>query len=171
MRKLIFVLFACCTFTLAHRYHFTIAEVEWNPESKCFEVGLRIDSFELENVLSKIYRKKIDLEKTKGIDKIIHLYLQKRFLVKTPQGKPCSITWVGKEFLRGQLWLYFEVPVKGSIEGLTLSNRILFEAATFEANTLHNPVNIMNVRYQQHKKSLYFTKDKAERILSFAKAK
>ncbi|BBM83236.1 DUF6702 family protein [Candidatus Uabimicrobium amorphum] len=169
MKKLVVILFLCSTFLFAHRYHFTISEVEWNSQNKCLEVGLRVDSFELESVLSKIYGKKIDLEKTKDVDKILHLYLQKRFLVKTPQRKPCSIVWIGKEISRGQLWLYFEVPVKEPLEGLIISNSVLFEAATFEANSSHTPVNIMNIRYKQHKLSLYFTKDKAQRILSFAK--
>ncbi|WP_372368998.1 DUF6702 family protein [Candidatus Uabimicrobium sp. HlEnr_7] len=169
MKKTVAMILLMCatTFTFAHRYHFTISEVEWNSKNKCFEVGLRVDSFELENILSKIYRKKVNLDKTKDIDNLIYSYVKKRFVVKTPKGKLCPVVWIGKEISGSQMWLFFEVPVKEKVKNLIISNQIFFESATFEADTIHTPINIVNIRFTSSKKSLYFTKNKPQEVLTF----
>lgn len=156
-------------FTFAHRYHFTISEAEWNAKSNRLEVALRVDSFELEDTLSKLTNHKIDLDKTKNVDKYIMAYLKKRFIVKNTKNELCAINWVGKEVAQSQMWLYFEVIMPDGLSGAKFCNRIFFDSVTFEANTLHTPINIMNFRYGKKKKSLYFSKHKADEIVAFVK--
>ena len=55
----------------AHPVHATFAEAVWNPKARSIEVALRVRGIDLEEALSKGLKLKVDLEKTKHIDKTI----------------------------------------------------------------------------------------------------
>ena len=120
----------------AHPFHATYTEVDWNAKSKVLEVALRVQPEDLDRVLSLRAKRKIDIEKTKDVDKLIQKYLAEVFLVEPKLKQPVAIRWVGKEVSSKEAWLYFEISRPQGIEGLKLLNRIFLEIIPDEVNTV-----------------------------------
>ncbi len=120
----------------AHPSHVSIAEAEYNPQSKHLEVALRVHPSDLERALRIRTKKRVDLDKTKNIDALITAYLQDVFQIKASDGKEAQIKWVGKEISLKWGWLYFEVPVKEGLDKVKFSNQIFFELIPDQTNTI-----------------------------------
>ncbi len=143
----------------AHPSHVTIAEAEYNPSSGKLEIALRVyQPGDLEKALSRRVGEKIDLEKTKNIDKIILEYLQTTIQFQSSDGQPARIEWVGKEVTVQTTWLYFEVVLPEDPEGIKISHRMLFEVEADQANTL-------TIGRGPQRQSLRFTRDDPTKIL------
>jgi hypothetical protein len=99
-------------------------------------------------------KRKIDIEKTKDVDKLIQKYLAEVFLVEPKLKQPLAIRWVGKEVSSKEAWLYFEVSRPQGIEGLKLLNRIFLEIIPDEVNT---------VRFRHDKKRVTLRFDRNSR--------
>lgn len=156
-----------CGFSLlvyAHSYHFTTIEMEWNDQSDSLEIALLMDSVELENVLSIVNGKKIDLDISKDLDLFIFNYLNKMVKIEDKEGKRLSLEWVGKEILQREAWIYFEIPLHGHSE-LVMTNTLLFDLPK-DAEKLHSQINMVHFRYKDNRKSLCFTQEKKTQTLS-----
>ena len=151
-------LLAIATPLQAHPFHATYAEVDWNETGKVLEVALRVQPEDLERVLSLRAKRRIDIEKTKGVDKLIHKYLTEVFVVEQKgveqkKGEQKgggqksvnmpTLRWVGKEVSAKEAWLYFELPRPAGAEDLKILNQIFFEILPDQVNT---------VRFRQGKK-------------------
>ena len=129
----------------AHPFHVSIAEAEWNASSKTIEVALRVDPVDLELALRRRFRKPVDLDKTRDIEKLIAAWLQDTFVVRNADKKESKLDWVGCEITLKEAWLYFEFPAEAGWQGLTISNEVFFERLNGQANT----VNFTAGRYRQ----------------------
>jgi len=126
-----------------HPFHISLAEVEYNAKTKKLEIALRIHPDDLEQALRDLTGKKVVLDKTKNVDKLILKYLAKTFSVKPKstgekkvKQKPAKIVWVGKEIKIKWSWLYFEIPLKNGWDGIEITNRILFDQVKKQTNTM-----------------------------------
>lgn len=142
----------------AHPFHATYTEVDWNAKSKVLEVALRVQPEDLDRVLSLRTKRKIDIEKTKGVDKLIQTYLAEVFLVEPKLKQPVAIRWIGKEVSSKEAWLYFEIPRPQGIEGLKLLNRIFLEI-------LPDQVNTVRVRQGRQRVTLRFDRNSRKPVL------
>ena len=104
-----FLLFILALAPHSHPFHVSVAEMEYNPESKCLEVALRVWPEDLEKALNARSKTNVDLDKTKDVDKRIYAYLQKNISISKDGKKKCQLNWIGKELEIKQAWLYFEV--------------------------------------------------------------
>jgi len=142
----------------AHPFHATYTEVDWNAKNKVLEVALRVQPEDLDRVLSLRTKRKIDIEKTKGVDKLIQKYLTEMFLVEPKLKQPVAIRWIGKEISSKEAWLYFEIPRPQGIEGLKLLNRIFLEI-------LPDQVNTVRVRQGRQRVTLRFDRNSRKPVL------
>ena len=142
----------------AHPFHATYTEVDWNAKSKVLEVALRVQPEDVDRVLSLRTKRKIDIEKTKGVDKLIQTYLAEVFLVEPKLKQPVAIRWIGKEVSSKEAWLYFEIPRPQGIEGLKLLNRIFLEI-------LPDQVNTVRVRQGRQRVTLRFDRNSRKPVL------
>lgn len=143
---------------IGHPFHVSVAEMEYNPETQCLEVALRVWPEDLEQALQNESAEKVTLEDT-GIDDKIAAYLGKNIRI-SPDGKnPCELNWIGKELEIKQAWLYFEVKTGVPPEDFSFSNTLFFE--------LHpDQINIFNLKFKGRRASLSFAKDKATHRLT-----
>ena len=82
-------------------------------------------------------KRKISLEKEKKVDALILQYLQSRLKFFVSKTKPAPMNFIGKEGKLKALWLYFEVDVKGKLEGIAVEHRIFFEVLPDQMNTIN----------------------------------
>lgn len=59
----------------AHPFHISLAEMEWNPQAKHFEVSLKVHGLDIENALSRMTKRRVRLEVVEEADKLLAEYL------------------------------------------------------------------------------------------------
>lgn len=121
----------------AHPFHVTMAEAEFNPESRKLEVSLRVyHPLDLEAALSRRAKEPVTLDGTPGVDEMIVDYLQEVFTIERADGAAAELEYVGKEVTLKTAWLYFEVELPEGPEGAAFRDRLLFEIEDDQANTI-----------------------------------
>ena len=155
--KLIVLLLLFLPFWLpAHESHDSIAEATLNPETRRLEVTLSVHATDLERALSLALDRPIALDQAAAetIDPLITDYLVKAFQIKSAQGTPLPLEWIGKESAGNAahplLLLHFEVPLPASRTTLTLHQSTFCE--------LHaDQINLIEFRHGDHKQTLGFS--------------
>ena len=148
----------------AHPFHVSNAEVEWNEESKSLEVALKVWPIDLEEALENETRRSLDLDKTEDIDQLIVSYLQSRFVFHQADGKPAKIDWLGKEISVKSAWLYFEIPLESSPEGIEVENRLFLEQ-------LPDQVNLLQFKTGRKRMTLRFAADQPKQKIDYSQLK
>jgi len=149
----------------AHPFHVSYAQVEFNRKSNSIEVALHTHAIDLERVLREVSGKKVDLDRTKDVDRLIQNYLKKVFLVRQAgKKKPLAIKWIGKETTIKSSWLYFEVLIPKGTKSIEMSQQLFFK-------TVQKQINTVNFRDGKKRKSIRFTADRPRHTLHLEQAK
>lgn len=133
----------------AHRYHTSLTRMDYNAQEKTIETSIQLFTHDLVPVLERKYGRRIDLEKTENVDKLILGYLNENFILKNKNGERAQLKWVGREFDVDQIYIYVEMPFAESLENANLQNTIFFES--FAEQT-----NLVICRFKQKKADLLF---------------
>lgn len=151
----IFFLLLPCTFLLftpasaAHRFHTSLTRMDYNAETKSVEVMIQLFTHDIVEAFEKKYQKKIDLDETKDIDKLIFEYLKDNFVLQGKDDKAAQLKWVGKEVRVDLTWVYLEIGLAENLAGAKLQNTIFFE-------TYPEQTNYVICRFEQKKADLLF---------------
>ncbi|MDQ3798320.1 MAG: hypothetical protein M3384_02620 [Acidobacteriota bacterium] len=134
----------------AHRYHTSLTRMDYNEKEKLVEISVQLFTHDLVPALErKNGGKRIDLEKTPDVDKLILAYLNENFVFKNKNGEPQPLRWVGKEMEVDAVWIYVEISSPESPSGANLQNTILFES-------FPEQVNLVIIRFGGKKADLMF---------------
>jgi hypothetical protein len=157
--------------TLAHQFHTSVAELDWNADSGRWEVSVRIHASDLELALDRQFGRKLNIESS-GATEWIQKYVQSRFQIVSQDAveklalpvdrtsksanetaNTSQIDWVGQEVEGGWMWLYFELAQPDSKQPLALVSQLLTEI-----NEDQN--NIVSIRNATRKRSTQQTSRK-----------
>lgn len=164
MRKtshLVALLLSLSLQAFGHALHQSTAEAEYNPQTKKLEVSLRVFATDLELALIRHSERMISLDKTpaKELDPVIRAYLASVFIVKTADGKPAPIEWVGKQTEPTSrpgdddaVTLFFELPLPTGLQGCELHHAVLSEC-------YQDQVNLLLIRDGAKQRELRFTRE------------
>lgn len=149
-------IFAVCLFAFglelpaaSHRYHTSLTRMDYKAETKNIEITIQLFIHDLENVLERFSKKRIDVGKTPEIDNIIEKYLDENFVLKNKKDEKLKIKWVGKELNVDTAFVYLETSSIESLDGFQLQNTIFFES--FPEQT-----NLLTARYENKKVDLLY---------------
>ena len=128
--------FAFCLspFVAAHRYHTSLTRMDYNEQERLVEISIQLFTHDLVPALEQKAGKRIDLEKTPEVDKLILGYLNENFVLKNKNGESPALKWVGKELQVDAVWVYVEIPATENLAGANLQNTILFESFPEQTN-------------------------------------
>ncbi len=154
------VLLLSCFFQdklLAHPFHISIGEMEWNTTSQKWEVAVRVQSTDLQTAVRRFTKTQINVDGENIPDELV-IYLNEHFYLsnsttaeskkqeanasksKVPESSERSnrsdLKWVGHEIERGWMWLYFELTPPKSNKELHLTNALLLEVVEGQTNTM-----------------------------------
>jgi len=146
--------FVCTPTTLAHRYHTSFAEADYNRDEQSLQVSLRTFADDLENILSRRAGKRISLERRKEAEPLLLAYLQECFQIKSSSGEVSKLSWVGMEVKVDAVWLYFEAKVPGGLKGVQMRNRFL-------QDLFNDQRNVINFKEGEQKTALTFVRGDA----------
>jgi hypothetical protein len=148
------LLIACCLpwpQALAHPFHISVAEMEYNPQTKKIEVSLKLHAVDFERALSQLAGRTVNVDK-QPIKELASAYLSERFYLVEPSvasrdasvdavkdltgNKRSQLHFVGHELQTTWLWLYFELQPPETVQDLWLVNTVLFETTAGQINTV-----------------------------------
>lgn len=144
----------------AHQGHFSIADAEFNAETRCLEVALRVRAEDLEQAVRRSSGEPITLDESEACAQAVRSYLFRNFTARTADGQPIELNWVGCAVAIKEAWLYFEIPVAGRLIGTRIEHRLL-------CDLLPDQVNTINFRAGGDRTTLWFNADHRSRTLDF----
>jgi hypothetical protein len=144
---------------LAHRYHTSFAEADYNRDEQSLEVSLRTFADDLENILSRRAGKRIALDRRKEAEPLLLAYLQETFQLKSSSGGVLKLSWVGMEVKVDAVWLYFEVKIPGGLNDVQLRNRFL-------QDLFNDQRNVVNVKDGEQKTAMTFVRGEEFKAVS-----
>jgi hypothetical protein len=163
---LVLIIFASANWTIsaasfgAHRFHTSLTRIDYNSGEQLVEISIQLFTHDLAPLLEQRAGRRVDLEKTLDVDKLIFDYLNETFVLSDRKGEIRNLKWVGKELDVDSIWIYVETPSKESPENFNLQNTIFFES--FQEQT-----NLVICRYEGKKTDLMFkVGDKTKEILT-----
>lgn len=138
--KLLLVAFCLSPMWLgSHPLHVSTTEISFNPKGKSLEISCRIFTDDFENVLAKTFKTKTDLSKPamqKEMDALIKQYLTKNLKFQV-NGKPVAASYIGFEIDHEATNVYLEIENVASLQGIGLTNSILYDLFDDQMNILH----------------------------------
>ena len=148
----------------AHAIHASVAEADYNAETRRLEVSLRVFIDDFEAALSVHARRRLSLAATprEEFDAAARAYLAEKFTVRTPDGRIVPPTWVGREVrdAENELWFHFEVPLPGGVEGCRVHHQALGEQ-------FPGQINSVRLRDGERRLTLVFLPRQTEKTVRF----
>lgn len=138
-----FIILLLCIFIVpantskAHKYYTSLAELNYNAETKSVEVSMRVFADDLELALTRRNKRAVYLDKTKDASALVLIYLKDVFELKNGKGEVKALRWIGMETKADVVWLYFEIPMPEGLEGTALRHRLLFDLFEDQVNLVN----------------------------------
>jgi hypothetical protein len=124
---------------LAHPLYITVTEVNHNPKDKILEVSCKAFTNDLETVLEKMTKTKVDLSSAadkKATDQLIGTYVEKHLQLKC-DGKSVQLHFIGSEKEADGTWSYFQVNDIPTVKRIDVVNTLLYDGFEQEINIMH----------------------------------
>ena len=181
----------------AHQFHATTAELEWNGESGWFEVSLKLPGLVIEDELSRLQQRRINLETTPDGEQLLQDYVRSRFQLTAGNHESCEFQWIGMEVDVRHVWVYFEIrpgqpavatpdpasdPASNAtqpppISSIRTTNTTAADVKSLPFQDLKvtcrlletrtDQVNLVNARCSNHRAALHLTAEQPEGVLDF----
>lgn len=136
---------------VAHPFHSSIAEVEFNPQTQSLEVSVRLFTDDLEGALAAWKRlPKVNLADTAASRSLARDYVLAHFNINCGRGQ---WRYYGYEAEGDATWLHFELAGCGPCRTGTMTNSLM--VARFD-----DQMNLVNFKQGQEKKSFLFNAKK-----------
>jgi hypothetical protein len=136
------VLLLFCSFTVVHRYYFSLTELKVDTQKKSLELSCKLFTDDIEDALLQLNHRKVDLAtsgKNNAVLVQVENYLHERFKIII-NGIPIQLHLIGFEAENEVTWFYLEgivnvktlTPVK-----IKISNSMLYDFIPEQTNLLH----------------------------------
>lgn len=128
-----------------HKFHATIAQLEYNAKEQSVEAVIRFFADDFETAISQHAKREIKFNtpqalKDRANTEAVFSYVRDRFELKGKNGNPVKLAWVGMELQAEMVWVYFEGKLPGGLGGAQLRNRVMQEL-------FDDQVNIVNFKF------------------------
>jgi hypothetical protein len=124
---------------LRHPLYISVTEINHNAKDKILEISCKMFTDDLESVLGKIAKTRVDLSAPAGkaaSDKLIDAYVQKHLRLKV-DGRPAVLQFVGSEKENDGTWSYFQVNDVPSVKRIDAVDELLYDGFDQEINIMH----------------------------------
>lgn len=126
-----------------HPFFVSVTELNFNSKNNSLEVSCKMFLDDLQNGLSKLYKRTIDLNNAKAEaenNKILADYVTKHFSIAT-DAKATALKFVGFEVEKESVYCYFEAGNIAQPKKVQLNNEILIDFKPEQINIMHVMVN------------------------------
>jgi hypothetical protein len=141
------------TNVFAHKYFFSITEMEWQADAKQFEVVVDLSTHDLEYALSALNNQSIHVEHPE-FETQTRKWLTKHLILKQT-GKTIPLRWIGQQSTHKQVSLFLKSAIIDPSKPFTITNTLL-------TNLFSKQVNTLNISMLDQNKTLTFDVSKSE---------
>mgnify|MGYP000958380453 CR=1 FL=1 len=140
------VLLLLGSFTISHRYYFSLSEMKVDTQKKSVELSCKLFTDDVEDALFKLNHSKVDLassEKNKQVQLQVETYLHERFKIMI-NGSPVSLHLIGFEVENDVVWFYLESTLTSKASGtakIKITNSLLYDFLPDQTNLVHITYN------------------------------
>ena len=145
----IFCLVSLFSAAQAHRYHTSLTRIDYNEKEQTAQITIQTFSDDLEAALAASHGSRVNIDKTKDLDKIALKYLAASFVLTDAAGAAKELKWIGFERQSDGVYLYLEAAMPDGFMNATLENRFLFDR-------FPGQINLVTVRADDKKYDLIF---------------
>jgi hypothetical protein len=128
----------CIFYTYRHPLYISVTEIKHNSKDKILEVSCKIFTNDLEAVLEKMSKTRVDLSAPAdkvATDKLIDAYIEKHLRLSV-DGKPVILHFVGSEKESDGTWSYFQVNDVAAVRRIDAVDDLLYDSFSQEINIL-----------------------------------
>lgn len=126
-----------------HPFYVSVTEINHNAKTQAVEISCRMFYDDLEHVLEKQYRTRLDIVHPANKEQLNHFindYVHKHLLIKA-DGKMLNPVYVGYEIQEDGAWAYLEVKGVTKVQKIEVYNNLLYTEHVEQINMLHVTVN------------------------------
>jgi hypothetical protein len=145
----------------AHKFHASLAEVEYVPSTHVVEVAIRVFPDDLEDALAQRAHKHVRLDRTPNAEQLAAEYVQTAFRLVDATGNEARFEWVGMEVKADSAWLYVQASAPNGVAGMKLRDALFFELFPDQVNTV-------NVKQASARATLVFKTGDAEQAIALS---
>ncbi|GAB3952562.1 hypothetical protein GCM10028805_34830 [Spirosoma harenae] len=146
----------------AHDFHASVTQMQYNAKEHAFEISIRIFTDDFEKTLTEATHSRVNLDAANKNDDIIEKYILSHIQFTTPQKQPKTFKYLGHETEADAQWIYLEMPYAEPFRGGSLKQSALMEM-------FDDQVNMVNIHYQDQKKTFVFRKNQTVQDISLGK--
>ena len=132
----VLVALVACVPVSAHKFHASLAEVDYNAKSGSAEIAIRMFVDDLEDAVSRSAGRRVRIDTTADFDRYALAYVQSALKITDRDGHELQLAWVGKDASVDEVWVYVEAPAPSGLDGARLSNKIFFDLFDDQVNTV-----------------------------------
>jgi hypothetical protein len=125
MRSVLLALLAAVALAF-HGVHMSTTTVDYRSDTKRLEILIAMSAQHLEEILSMKAGKRLELDRSPGVEDLAKDYVFRRFSVQYSQARFLTLQWVGMEVKGGNVNVYLEAAVPGD-QDLSLRNELLLD--------------------------------------------
>ena len=143
--KFVLLFFVLIIFSGAthHPIYVSVTEIEHNAKENSLEISCKIFTGDLEAVLKKNNKIKVDLlapRDKKAMEALVNNYIQQHLKLKVNE-KPVPLSFLGYEQNEETIQSYFQVEEVNTIKSLEVQDNILYEYKSEQMSIIHVTVN------------------------------
>ena len=160
-RVLFLFIFPLLAFS-AHKYHFSMTEIEYNKEQKSFQIIINVFVDDIELALNEDYNIKLKLatkNELKTSDKHFEKYLKDKLKFKL-QDKEFPFKYLGKEYEGDLVYFYLEIGDVENPQSLEIQNKVLLQY-------FKDQQNIVKLKVGKMRSSEILNKENDKALLKF----
>lgn len=163
VKKLTLLLILPVLFSMtAHKFYVSMTKIEYVKEKQSLQIISKIFIDDIEDVLQQRYNPDISIA-TKKETKKDEQYLTKYILQKltfSVNGEAVKLKYIGREYENDMVKIYLEAEGIKSLQGLEITNKVLFEMFPEQQNIIH-------FKSADSKRSMVLEKDNPKGMLNF----
>jgi len=144
----------------AHKFHASLAEVEYDAAAGTVEVALRLFPDDLEAALGRRAGRRVRLDSTPGVERLTLDYVRETLVVTGADGKALPLAWVGMEADVDSVWVYVLAEAPAGLAGSRIRDGIFLELYGDQVNTV-------NVKEGERRTTLVLTNGAAEKPIGW----
>ncbi len=116
--------------------HLSLTEADYDRSQGRIHLRVRLQTDALEAVLSERTQHKISIADLGELSPAALAYLREKLQFQSAKDQPLRLEWAGIDVTEKHIFLFFEAPLNGNIQGLRITNTILLERFPDQINSV-----------------------------------
>jgi len=116
--------------------HLSLTEATLDRAKGRISFSVRVQTADFEAALSERAHRKIAAADAGEFAPLALEYVRETLHIKTPRGEPVRLEWAGLDVTSTQVFLFFEAPLIGGLQGVRVANTLLQERIADQINSV-----------------------------------